>query len=997
MADLPFKNLQILFQEKGTELAFPNHYRMLLEDEDYLFFLASGNMDLVILDIEKAPETQSLLSEPNVNSTPMLAEILVGAKTFIQNLEKGALIFPFPFDEKRYHHLLLRSNRRCTLYKMLKKEVQKALDRSPELKKEFQSQVHDWISFFSFLFIHYRFEKMNNEFNKDSKELLLKQNEIIAPVGAIGFLGITPEKGRFLLIGNDSLVIEQDSHLLYPICKEMWLQCASTEGFLKVNNCIDKNIWKGLNLFHEHILKIFVLNTRLNFQKINNFVKHSNELAQRNYESSKKELDLVLQDQEYIFKEATLDPLFKACQIVGNTLGIHFKPVDISNSETVLEHVNKICFVSGIFSRLINLEENWWKQNWGPFVGFYGPELKPVALLPTEDNRYNLIDVEKQQTKIVDEKIDKEIFLSAFVFYRALPDKKRLFGKDIIKFCLQNRGKIIINLVLLSVLGLLYSFFYPFATKILYAYILPISDLLLLIELGVALLVILGISTLFSFARERLFLYFKGIVEHDLQIGVWQRMFQLPVQFFRRYEVGDLIMRAFAVERIRDMIGGYNLRIIINSAFSFLFLIPMLYFSPFLTVASLCLIIPVIGFSFYNIFSTYKTNSTIVQDQQEANALIIQYINGISKIRNAGTEKISYVLWEKVFFRIKKNQWLQEKKNNLANVLNFTFEQSSNLLIFAIILFFINNLANDGLNLPNFLAFLAVFTLFRNTVVDLCNTLLYSKSIFPLWKSSQVIFKEPPEIDETRLSPPPLKGEIKIEHVSFRYDPDSPLIVDDVSFQVNPEEFVAIVGGSGSGKSTLVRLLIGFETPESGAIYYDGKDLNSLNLRQLRKQIGTVLQSSNIFDGTLKENVALGEKYTDDEVKHALYLAGFEEDLKRLPMGLHTLLSQSNIFSGGQRQRIIIARTLIARPKILIFDEATAALDNQIQDFVSHNIFQLNVTRLVIAHRLSTIKQADRILVLDKAKIIEMGTFDELLEKKGFFYNMIQKQKFELS
>ena len=210
-----------------------------------------------------------------------------------------------------------------------------------------------------------------------------------------------------------------------------------------------------------------------------------------------------------------------------------------------------------------------------------------------------------------------------------------------------------------------------------------------------------------------------------------------------------------------------------------------------------------------------------------------------------------------------------------------------------------------------------------------------------------------------------------------------------------PGEFVAIVGTSGSGKSTLARLLIGFETPESGAIYYDGKDIATLDLRHLRKQIGTILQSSSIFDGSLRDNVAGGDIYTDDQIKNALALAGFEEDLKLMSMGLQTVLSSGLLtISGGQKQRIIIARALIKKPKIFILDEATAALDNLTQEIVSRNLLSLNVTRIVIAHRLSTIQQATRIYVLDKGKIVESGTFPQLMDKRGYFFNSVNKQKF---
>ena len=204
------------------------------------------------------------------------------------------------------------------------------------------------------------------------------------------------------------------------------------------------------------------------------------------------------------------------------------------------------------------------------------------------------------------------------------------------------------------------------------------------------------------------------------------------------------------------------------------------------------------------------------------------------------------------------------------------------------------------------------------------------------------------------------------------------------------------MGASGSGKSTLIRLLVGFETPQSGAIYYDNKDISTLDMHEVRRQIGAVLQTSKILNGTVEQNITASGFYTQEEMDEAFALSKFDEVMKRLPMGFATMLTnEGEMLSGGERQRLIIAKALISRPKILIFDEATSAMDNITQEVMTRNIEKLNITRIVIAHRLSTVQEADRIYVFDRGKIVEEGPFSELFKNKGFFYQLITKQRFE--
>lgn len=233
-----------------------------------------------------------------------------------------------------------------------------------------------------------------------------------------------------------------------------------------------------------------------------------------------------------------------------------------------------------------------------------------------------------------------------------------------------------------------------------------------------------------------------------------------------------------------------------------------------------------------------------------------------------------------------------------------------------------------------------------------------------------------------------------MSNVTFSYTPDGPLVLNNLSLKVEPGEYVAIVGRSGSGKSTLMRLLLGFETPTSGAIYYDGYDLQTLDVRSVRQCIGVDLQDSKLFPGSIYANIIITAPWaTLEDAWEAARLAGVDEDIRAMSMGMHTLVSEGGGgLSGGQRQRILIARAIISKPSIILFDEATSALDNITQDLVAQNLAALNCTRIVIAHRLSTVRQCHRILVLDKGTVVEEGTFEELMAKRGLFYEFAIRQ-----
>ena len=314
-------------------------------------------------------------------------------------------------------------------------------------------------------------------------------------------------------------------------------------------------------------------------------------------------------------------------------------------------------------------------------------------------------------------------------------------------------------------------------------------------------------------------------------------------------------------------------------------------------------------------------------------------------------------------------------------------------LIGTIIMYYVS--ISSDVTMADYMAFSSAYGMVSGAFTSLAKIALTIAKVKPILKMVQPILETEPELDEDRHVVTRLRGSIELNNVSFHYNDKMPNVLDDLSLKIRPGQYVAIVGKTGCGKSTLMRILLGFEKPQKGVVYYDGKDISYMDLKSLRQKIGVVMQNGKLFQGDIYSNITIcAPQLTLDEAWEAAEMVGIAEDIRRMPMGMNTLISEGQGgISGGQRQRIMIARAIAPKPQILMFDEATSALDNITQKMVSESLNNLKCTRIVIAHRLSTIRHCDRIIVLNEGKIVEDGTYEELLEKKGYFSELVERQR----
>jgi ATP-binding cassette subfamily C protein len=443
------------------------------------------------------------------------------------------------------------------------------------------------------------------------------------------------------------------------------------------------------------------------------------------------------------------------------------------------------------------------------------------------------------------------------------------------------------------------------------------------------------------------------------------------------------------IDTIREVMMGNVTTSLLTAVFSVFSFALLFYYSRPLALVATGLVVLLILVTATLSYFQLRHQRVLLALQGKLESLLFGLISGISKLRVAGAEARAYALWAERFAEQRGRSVAAQRVANVQMVVNSVYMVLTSMALFAMVALSIR----EELAVSEFLAFNAAFGQFLGAALSIVNIFSSILILIPIYERLAPILEEPPEVDLGKAEVGELRGDIELSHVSFRYQKDGPLILDDVSIRARPGEFIALVGPSGSGKSTTLRLILGFEQPEAGSLYFDGQDLPSLDIASVRRQIGVVLQNGRPMVGDIFSNIVGSTNLGIDAAWEAARMAGLEEDIQAMPMGMHTIISEgATTFSGGQQQRLLIARAVVAKPRILLFDEATSALDNRTQEIVSRSLESLKATRIVVAHRLSTIRNADRIYVIEAGRVVEEGTFDQLAQADGTFARLVERQ-----
>lgn len=655
--------------------------------------------------------------------------------------------------------------------------------------------------------------------------------------------------------------------------------------------------------------------------------------------------------------------------------------------EDMNEQLEYMLRPTGIMRRTVNLTGKWWKRAVGAMIA-QTKAGDTVALIPEGGRRYSFFDYETGKRVRVTETTAALLEKQAFCFYKPFPLRK-LSLMDIGKYILSTLSRAdVLYMIFISLIVQVVGMVLPFVNKLLYGGVIPAGKVSLLFPFACLLVGMTISQTLIKIVSKLVSARISMKMNVSVQAAIMSRIISLPANFFSKYSSGDLSSRVEGMQQISLMLSELFFGVGLSSLCSFVYVFQMNQYAPQLVIPGIILVIVQLALNVVSTLILIKLNRKKTNVKIKLTSLIYSLFSGVQKIKLSGAERRAFSKWASTY---KEGAEIDYNPPILVKVLPMVSTIIS--MIGVIVLYFIAG--TTKVSVSNFIAFNTAYSMVSGAIMALTPLFTKSAELKPIIEVVKPILEAEPEVSENKKIITNLSGAIELNNISFKYDESGPLVLDDISLKIEPGQYVAIVGKTGCGKSTLMRLMLGFESTKNGAIYYDGQDINMLDLKSLRQHIGAVMQNGKLFQGDIFSNIIIAAPWlTLNEAWAAARLAGIEKDIKEMPMGMHTLISEgSGGVSGGQKQRLMIARAIAPRPNVLMFDEATSALDNITQKQISDSLDSLKSTRIVIAHRLSTIKNCDRIIVIDGGKIVEDGTFDELMEKKGYFEELVRRQQ----
>jgi len=779
-------------------------------------------------------------------------------------------------------------------------------------------------------------------------------------------LSITPETGFLALPPNAFVAAKTYCRLSTCTYEEL---VSRTEAAETIQNCIQIS----MDITLDSILK----KEALELERIKNKKENNDE-----------ELDASLRDLSNLFNETKRSRvmggdlravLLRICRQLGVTLRM---PSENSQDiESILE-------TTGLRTRSVILKDDWWNYNCGVLLAWKEEDSVPVALIPS-GHGYKMYAPGHSSVRVT-AGIASELKSTASAMYVPLPSHS-LTVSDILKYILRCIKPYDVMMYLIAGIGVsILALAMPAMTERLFGIIVPRQDTSGLIAVTLFLGATVIASAFLKISQHISHLLFETQSGAPLQAAVWDRLYHLPVNFFKRYGATELLRRASGVESMQKLLTGSCIQGVLGVVELISGFILMMKYNAYLAlvlfIVNLVVMLPLIKICFVIGHSEH----VIADEEAKSTDVGLQIIQGITKFKTTSTEIKAFSIWEKAFSKVLRLSFKRDNKEAVALSIASIIPS-----VFLLILYILYMTEIFGtMSMGAFLAFSAAFAEVSQVIVEFCHSALELGEVKACYHHLQPILEECPEGAAAAAGPENLKGNIELKDVTFRYSSDLPTVLRGLSISIPAGSNIAITGKSGCGKSTIVRLLLGFEKPEAGVVSYDGQDISLIDCRQIRKHLGVVLQNEKVYvDDILTNITGKNSSLSVYDAWLAAELAGLDKDINDMSMGMYTTLTENGFtLSGGQRQRLFIARALVNHPKVLIFDEATSALDNKAQAEITARINKLKCTRIIIAHRLSTIQKADKIYYIENGTVAESGTYDELMEKKGLFYQMASQQ-----
>ena len=721
-----------------------------------------------------------------------------------------------------------------------------------------------------------------------------------------------------------------------------------------------------------------------------------------------EQIRLRKQNDDAVFEEAFVG---MADAVLGSKMSFAFKS-DEAKAQGAIEEILKFYKVKprevpdsikglndrleyllrphGIMRRNINLEKGWYKDSIGAILGTRKDDGSIVAFIPKGFSGYVYFDALTGKWVRLSKKNETLFEDEGICFYKPFPLTK-LTVRTLMRYILNTLSTADFVLVILATLAVsLIGLLSPRLNNLLMGTIVESESMRLLFGITIFMVCVTVSSLLIRAVKTLIMTRINTKMDLSVQAATMMRVLSLPADFFKQYSAGELSSRAQYIQSLCSMLVSTVLNTGLTSVFSLIYISQIFKYAPALVIPALLIILATILFSLITTFYQMKYSKKQMEIAAEESGMSYALITGVQKIKLSGAEKRAYARWSKLYAK------QVELAYNPPMFLRANAAFSSIISLTGVLIMYFMAV-QSGVSVADYYAFNTAYGMVSGAFMSLAGIATTIARFKPILDMAKPIMDAVPEVSEGKLVIERLSGGIELNNVFFRYSENMPLVINNLSLKIRSGQYVAIVGATGCGKSTLMRIMLGFEKPQKGAVYYDGKDLNSIDLKSLRRKIGVVMQNGKLFQGDIFSNITISApQLSMDEAWEAAEMAGIAEDIRRMPMGMHTIISEgSGGVSGGQRQRLMIARAIAPKPKILMFDEATSALDNLTQKIVSDSLDKLKCTRIVIAHRLSTIRHCDRIIYLEKGQIVEDGTYDELIAKNGKFAELVERQRLD--
>ena len=972
--DIDAFDAELLNKIEGTRLAVGGHKPFFMNDPQQLWLILRGYIDVyaVVMDGDRVAATGFHLMRVGPGS------VLFG-------------IPPFRSHDGAQGYIALRA--------VAAMGTQLYLGRLDDVKDEnFDIIVVDWID----RWVNYLSRAVAPSRTPREAHLVEAEPDIDYQAGddlkaqLDDVIWIDINRGKLLYLSDPEANISPANKPV-PITERSWLHAetaAQVSGAYTPTLLVQGRLWKSLAAFHTYFFMpqaAAMIAARQLQEQEQTILK--NEASRASFHDSIARISQTLLSPSLAGSVKEIhdpDSLFAAASVVADASGIK-----LQRPRKTSQHVDRLIEIaraSHIRIRRVMLNWGWYKHDNGPLLAKY--HNTPVALIPQSSRSYEIIDPNQGEAIQAREEEVVHVDNHAFQLYRPFPNLA-LKISQVLRFGAHGLKKDFITLGLMGLLGGALALLVPIFTGKLFSSVIPRADIPTHLSIILALtLAALG-GAAFEIVKGLAVLRVQGRMDSQIQSAVWDRLLALPIPFFRRFSAGDLADRAGSINAIREILTGASLQSLMAAVFSLMSFFLLFYYSSRLALFAMIPVLLMI------IITTVIAWCQMPHQRAQANlngrieGMVFQWLSGIAKLRVSNSEARAFARWAETYSQIQDAKLKIARLGALQQTINAIFPVTASILLFTVVVLKINapDSEDPPLGIGEFLAFNAAFGQFATATTNLTALFTTLMRIVPLYERANPILKAVPEVVEGMSDPGDISGDIEFSHITFRYIENAPPVLNDINFHIEAGEYVAFVGSSGCGKSTILRLLLGFEAPESGGIYFDGLDMSSLDIAALRRCIGVVLQNGKITSGSIFTNIVGSTTLTLDDAWAAARAAGLNEDIESMPMGMHTVLSEgAGTLSGGQRQRLMIARALATRPRLLLLDEATSALDNRTQEIVNHSLSQLNLTRIVVAHRLSTIVNCDRIFVIKAGCIVETGSYQELLAYNGEFAALAKRQ-----